>query len=403
MSILSSYIERCIYISRLNFKNCRTRKYDEVSQLLRTSPEHICFQDADGFSILHKILASNPPVRVVKKLFSNLESNLWCYALMSRNKFGQTPVHSAVLYSSTMVLRFLVRLCPEGLRVQDYHGHTPLHLACSIARAEAVSIILSLSAGVANITNSHGANSLAYMSYWCYETEVNKALRTKIDDEQDLNDILRLKSNCTSDGAHLVENCWRSASLLVKVSYHGSIIEPLPCNKTWRVLHACLGIEECPINMVLLAIRLHPEQLYEADEDGNFPLHIAAANSTINGVSAPVHRQVREEEEDTEFEEDDDNENYENLISMLARLNPLAANHVNSNGRMPLHEAISSGKQWDNGIESLVNSARHSVTHKDENVTNLFPFMMAASAHGGCLDTTYNLLRQCPELNRLKI
>lgn len=82
-----------------------------------------------------------------------------------------------------------------------------------------------------------------------------------------------------------------------------------------------------------------------------------------------------------------------NLMNILSRLYPPAASHKKYDGRMPLHEAIASRKQWDDGVEALYNSARHAVTQEDKYITKLFPFMMAATVRGGCLDTTHNLLR----------
>ena len=72
---------------------------------------------------------------------------------------------------------------------------------------------------------------------------------------------------------------FRLQSLLVKADHYGRINEGHP----WRLVHACAGCQDPffePKGLLSLAMRFYPEQLQEADESGNLPLHIAV--STVN-------------------------------------------------------------------------------------------------------------------------
>ena len=91
------------------------------------------------------------------------------------------------------------------------------------------------------------------------------------------------------------------------------------------------------------------------------------------------------------------------FIDVLPQLYPEAAQASLSNGRLPLHWALESGKTWGEkdylAIRKLVESYPNGVTVVDP-VTGLAPFMMAAAA--ACKDpessveTTFMLLRLDP-------
>lgn len=53
--------------------------------------------------------------------------------------------------------------------------------------------------------------------------------------------------------------------------------------RPFRIVHASVGLTGygCPPEMIKLAISVHPHQVREMDEDGNLPLHVAAAASSF--------------------------------------------------------------------------------------------------------------------------
>eukprot|EP00591_Stephanopyxis_turris_P007163 CAMPEP_0195531276 /NCGR_PEP_ID=MMETSP0794_2-20130614/34868_1 /TAXON_ID=515487 /ORGANISM="Stephanopyxis turris, Strain CCMP 815" /LENGTH=318 /DNA_ID=CAMNT_0040663005 /DNA_START=328 /DNA_END=1284 /DNA_ORIENTATION=+ len=165
---------------------------------------------------------------------------------------------------------------------------------------------------------------------------------------------------------------WKKACLLVKVSFHGTIAEPLANDQTWRVVHACTGIQKCPFKLLRLAVKLHPEQLRDADEIGNLPLHIAANNLTSSD---------------------------RNVVDLLLATHPEAAQVFNQNGKLPLHIAAQSCRPWENGTEAILNAFPEAITVVDEE-TRLYIFMLAAVGENASLNSIYCLLRACPELER---
>jgi hypothetical protein len=53
-------------------------------------------------------------------------------------------------------------------------------------------------------------------------------------------------------------------------------------SRKFRIVHASVGLTGfgCPPEMIRLAISVHPHQVYEMDEEGNLPIHIAAMASS---------------------------------------------------------------------------------------------------------------------------
>ncbi len=91
---------------------------------------------------------------------------------------------------------------------------------------------------------------------------------------------------------------------------------------------------------------------------------------------------------------------------MLA-VNPSAANVKDSEGNLPLHLSLKSGKTWSTGINELVKAAPFAIGAMDEE-SSMFPFMLAAEGKnsdgtldpGQKLSTIYELLRRGPSLIR---
>ena len=107
----------------------------------------------------------------------------------------------------------------------------------------------------------------------------------------------------------------------------------------FRMVHSCTRIKKCPINLLLLAMKLHPEQLYQADEYGLIPLHYAIRHRNMS---------------------------------------------------------------WYDIIETIVQTYPPAVTVPDPQ-TRLYPFMALAVDERAPLTAVYSVLRLCPELDRFLI
>lgn len=138
--------------------------------------------------------------------------------------------------------------------------------------------------------------------------------------------------------------------------YNTLPIQP-PKNIKFRPVHAASS-QDCPIEILTLAISLKPSEVSERDEFGRIPLHLAA--------EAPIyvkqHYEIR---------------SCITPIQRLLQLNPLGSSVVDGYGRLPLHIAIRAGKTWNQGISSLVATDRRTLSTPDP-VTGLYPVLMAA-------------------------
>jgi len=215
-------------------------------------------------------------------------------------------------------------------------------------------------------------------------------------------DLLRMKSN-NAGGIHILEVFWEKASILIKAAYYESNNKQnnptLGCN-IGHVLHACVGVENCPSNIIELAMKLHPEQLCETDAWENYPLHIAASNRTLNGREICL---CDEKFTSTTSIPANSLSEQENLVSRLVQLYPSAAKKPSGKGMMPLQLAVISGKKWHEGVCSILKAAVDIVMQPVMcNGTRIYPFMLAAVGDTSCLTTVYELLRHYPELRRFE-
>jgi len=281
----------------------------------------------------------------------------------------------------------IISTYPEAVIKQDRTGCTPLHYASVSLSVDVVRRLLVENISAIGIKNFAGYTSLESM-YWygpyCHDTnyEVKDAAERHINITTIAINTSFSHNQAPTDFMSQVDfslsKMWTVVNLLLKAEYHRSISDPLPNNKVWRVVHACAGIRNCPSNLLLMfAIKLYPMQVFERDEDGNLPLHIAA---TIPVTS-----------------DDRGNEN----IRLLAAVYPGAARTTCHKGKLPLSLVLQSGYGWDKGIEDILRAYPAALTVKDEE-TNLFPFM-AAAVSDAPLETIYKLLRANPEIGRFMV
>jgi hypothetical protein len=131
-----------------------------------------------------------------------------------------------------------------------------------------------------------------------------------------------------------------------------------------------------------LATKGNAHLLREPDEDGNLPLHIAAANRKFT---------------------DDKRERF-NSVAYLVSEYPQAAAVRNNKGELPLHLAIRSGKTWEKGVESIYLAYPGAVLERDP-AFGLYAFKVAAVVGEGSMEsltTCYHLLKAFPELERFE-
>jgi hypothetical protein len=181
----------------------------------------------------------------------------------------------------------------------------------------------------------------------------------------------------------------------------------------FNVVHAASSVD-CPRCVVRIDKVLYPQELLMRDELNRLPIHIAAAVPVYS-----VH-DLRGEgfTIDDAFIDDDPQERAASprqngslcpykepsVIEILLSGEPAAAMEQDPHGQLPLHITIMREKTLEDGVQTLVEACLEALTTLD-NITNLYPFMLAASVGRGRGDftTIYALLRAAPDLVHLAL
>ena len=429
-----------------------------------------------------------PMSRDVSNLIEYLCSHRWQKSCNYINKFPEmvrnykssdnwTCLHFACnLDPPTKVINCLLQAHPEAVLVQDRRGFTPLHLAVYSASHVVVGRLLEQDTRPVHMKAV--SNELTPLKFAClkYSEKISGVIDRPVLYRSDLEGITML--------------FMRKVELLIKAAYYGTIDDRIlgihePSTACWpqqslprrrtllqhsstgarennrknatrfRMVHACAGID-CPVEMMKFAIKVYPNEVKEADEIGNFPLHIAAASvpssvtdgREIIGVDQwhQWERTIPEEREQDPLaptlsaqdkgsdSNDRSTRDLNTKIDVLLQACPVIVKEHNAQSKLPIHVALEAGRDWDNGIHSLLeahpsilfqndpeelpslldvcqgrapslgksvssNASASSLSMNDK--LDLFPFMYAASS-GGSLSAIYQLLRACPELPRFQ-
>ena len=185
----------------------------------------------------------------------------------------------------------------------------------------------------------------------------------------------------------------------VRLTLHGTYIDPPPRCARWRALHGFAAVPSPP-QVIRAAIGLYPWELNERDELNNLPLHVACKNKyeegndefhywCLKGVNSEKihHRLVPQDLE------------RDNPITIFAEADPNAATCIDNDNCLPLHNAIASGKGWNDGIKALIAAAPATLDTRD-GIHHLPPFLLAALGEVNSLTVVYSLLLASPTVVR---
>lgn len=302
----------------------------------------------------------------------------------------QTPLHSACARGlDTDVLRLL--LC--DLRYPGAHAaakkkdrkdrHPLFYAACYGVPLEAVKLIYDLNPEAAYHYESYNILPL-HVSYitpaYTNEDRAFEITRIRDDPSTPIEGFFKMQTAIPM---------WRTYEFFLRLTYHCSYRDPPPGRSKWRILHS-LGSVPSPHHFVRCAIKLYPWQLRERDEDGYLPLQLAAMCQRPRGIDENQYwlpqginkkalyvRCLREDRV------------HDNTISIFLEGDRGTASVLDKDMRLPLHWAIETGKQWDEGIQSLVDAAPLALATRDGQ-RHLYPFMMAAIT--GNLSLTFRII-----------
>jgi hypothetical protein len=152
----------------------------------------------------------------------------------------------------------------------------------------------------------------------------------------------------------------------------------------WSVVHAAVSLKECPIGLIRILLRMHPEQL-RVPCGGRTPLHCAAANAAKSLLATTV-------------EDDDDTTSDLRTLRLRAVLeaHPAAVRVTDATGQLPLHLAAYHG-QPAACLESLIEAWPGALCQPDARY-KLFPFLWAACSPVASLTDVFMLLQRAPHV-----
>ncbi len=162
---------------------------------------------------------------------------------------------------------------------------------------------------------------------------------------------------------------WRKLVLTIQAAHAHSTGQKHVLSTEMPELHVALEYS-CPPLVLSFFAEMYPEQVSMLmTKEKCYPLHYFLSRSDITQDSKSAVR---------------------SLIAVF----PQAINH-RSNGRLPIHLAISHGRKWDDGIQEIVYAGPNNLDCVDPDCS-LVPFLQAASLECPDLSTIYSILRENP-------
>lgn len=361
---------------------------------ITSHPEEAASIGMQGRSPLHVACDHDAPAIVVQAL---LRAHPEASTLVGTSNMNPLHITCSSQHASVHVVQVLLE---GGLEMQssmrDVDGDTPLATACRCgAPIEVLEVLLSANPSAVQDRDYEGLTPLLRLWVRYFVMLGNDAIDAAIEAIQSLED---LKGE--------LREAWNKTELLLRAAYHGSL-EASRVMEGDRIAHAAAAVD-CPRQVVKIATKIYPEQLEQVDEEGRIPLTIASVAPTwkMRDLSDEgylledrIHGDVEESGNINETEPVGPNSLYPSVIEILATAAPETARFRDADERLPLQLAISYGKEWTTGVQALLKVYPDAMVLHDP-VTNLYPFMLAATVKRGDCTTIFQLLRSNPSLSQ---
>ena len=382
---------------------------DWVGALARIAshPEEAASVGMQGRSPLHVACDHDAPALLIQRLLKAYPD-----ASTRIGTSNMNPLHITCSsnHASVQVVQVLLE---GGLQMQssmrDVDGDTALHAACRCgAPEEVLEVLLRANPSAVHERDYEGLTPL--LRLWVrYFVILGRDVIDSVEGRDDLKGDLG--------------EAWSKTELLLRAAYHGSleastVVQDDPVawtlsdgrnNKVFRAVHAAAAVD-CPREVIKIATKVYPEQLKQVDEENRIPLTIAAVAPTwkIRDLSDDgylledrIHDDdvARESDNMDDVEQTGPNSLDPSVIEILVTASPETARFHDRNGRLPLQLAIANGKKWTSGVKALVDAFPDAIMLHDP-LSNLFPFMLAATVQKGGCTTIFQLLRANPSLSQ---
>jgi hypothetical protein len=385
---------------------------------IQSNPEEISIQGRNGgMTAMHAACVRYPPARIIRALIEADPDSA-----VRPNYSGEAPLHLASYSASEEVQEILVRAKPQAAAMADQYGDLPLHFA---ARSGATPPLMEqfLYASPEAIKSQ---NIRQVTPFWLLPRSFLEA--------EDLEEILEEDSEDYRDD-------WDLLVLFLRYSYYGRAarsltIEQYENYESWMV-HAAASAPSCPREVLKFLCRMFPQQAVRYDAQGYTPLLHAASTPEMSepeqwdevedGFREHVEvadGELRAEEEDSVDEstaalrtgdtdfvrqavtsqhdrassgnmDTTEEQKSETVVEILLEWSPRSIYYVNRQGRLPLAQALVSGRSW-NSVRHLIAACPRVLEIRDK-PTGLYMFQLAAMDSPD-LDTIYTIVRSTHEL-----
>jgi ankyrin repeat protein len=377
------------------------QSYDWVGALaiIASSPAECMAVGIQGRTPLHVACDHDAPACVVEALLK-----VYPEASLMVGTSNMNPLH--ITCSSQHASVHVVRVLLEGGKtlqssMRDVDGDTPLHAACRCgAPIEVLDVLLRANPSAVHERDYEGLTPL--LRLWVRYFVI-------LGDDA----IASVKSPADLIGE--LGEAWKRTELLLRCAHFVSLenIAGLPGDELaptgagtyiFRAVHAASAVD-CPRPVVKITTIVHPNQVEQKDENGMTPLLIAAQAPIFKVRDLSDEGYLLEDRihgDDTYNEnkhEEDLDSSQPSVIEILIQASSDAACVHDSEGRLPLHLAITSGKRWGEGVKAILEAYPDALTFADSR-TGLHPFLQAAVGERADCGTILELLRKDPSLVR---
>jgi hypothetical protein len=348
-----------------------------------------------------------------------------------------TPLHLACIFRAPHdIITLLVQLYPQALLIQDTEGWTPLHVNLLYGTDEETTLFLIHSGGAQpacvqskfvgaplHLACRHGSSARALRALLVQRPDVVtlKTLSGGYPANLLFRSFLRVSRSIIMSGVHATSEAAAVAADLLDREFVRQLDmflkasqgkKPLPISEIGSTsrphLRDVIVFQNefaMETNYLLMAMKLYTMKAAAEmldDVSGPLPLHVA--------VRYPVRSMPQQWPHKTPLPL----EPLQSLIQMCPKQFVVACKQKDSCGRLALHIALIRGRRgWREGIETLVLTAPESLL-KDDPVTGLLPFQLAAAAAASAepeskgssiqittTETIFLLLLACPHACRV--
>jgi ankyrin repeat protein len=255
---------------------------------------------------------------------------------------NQTVLHHACLFRAPAhVLESILCAAPELASIANRDGELALHWAIRLSTPIPVLKLL--------------LNANPETAFW--RDHLNMTALSLLWERHYSSSMLRLWRD---DPSQLLEtNSWNRIVLVFRAVHEANKSSSAGQREEggeddFLVLHTAAS-RPCPPGMFPLLIHVYASQLNTEDTQGRLPLTMACQSPSANRSCDVLTK-----------------------VQMLLREDRNTARHLDHSGRYPLHVAVASGVQWDEGVESLLSSHPFVISACDP-ITLLYPYQLAAT------------------------